>query len=83
MTKKFDDDDDDDDEEERRKRKLKIANRSKWRGNGRLCTGVKWRGTEDAIVIPIYIRLCQKPKRVETCNGPVCAGKQASEYSIF
>ena len=25
---------------------------------------------------------CQKPIRVETCNGPLCAGKQASEYSI-
>ena len=24
----------------------------------------------------------QKPIRVETCNGPLCAGKQASEYSI-
>ena len=23
----------------------------------------------------------QKPIRVETCNGPLCAGKQASEYS--
>ena len=24
----------------------------------------------------------QKPIRVETCNGPLCAGKQTSEYSI-
>ena len=24
----------------------------------------------------------QKPIRVETCNGPLCSGKQASEYSI-
>ena len=28
------------------------------------------------------IMLYQKPIRVETCNGPLCAGKQASEYSI-
>ena len=26
--------------------------------------------------------LDQEPIRVETCNGPLCAGKQASEYSI-
>ena len=26
--------------------------------------------------------LYQKLIRVETCNGPLCAGKQASEYSI-
>ena len=28
------------------------------------------------------IGLYQKPIRVETCNGPLCAWKQASEYSI-
>ena len=30
----------------------------------------------------IMIDYGQKPIRVETCNGPLCAGKQASEYSI-
>ena len=30
----------------------------------------------------LCINLRQKPIRVETCNGPLCAGKQASEYSI-
>ena len=30
----------------------------------------------------ITINTNQKPIRVETCNGPLCAGKQASEYSI-
>ena len=29
-----------------------------------------------------YYKLYQKPIRVETCNSPLCAGKQASEYSI-
>ena len=28
------------------------------------------------------IQYNQKPIRVETCNGPLCAWKQASEYSI-
>ena len=28
------------------------------------------------------IEFQQKPIRDETCNGPLCAGKQASEYSI-
>ena len=30
----------------------------------------------------ICIESKQKPIRVETCNGPLCAGKQASQYSI-
>ena len=29
-----------------------------------------------------FAALYQKPIRVETFNGPLCAGKQASEYSI-
>ena len=28
------------------------------------------------------ISIKQKLIRVETCNGPLCVGKQASEYSI-
>ena len=34
------------------------------------------------IHIPSCIWCYQKPIRVETCNGPLCAGKQASDYSI-
>ena len=30
----------------------------------------------------IIVTLNQKRIRVETCNGPLCAGKQASEHSI-
>ena len=30
----------------------------------------------------LIVKYYQKPIRVETCNGPLCAGKQASEYSI-
>ena len=33
-------------------------------------------------VIFILVIFNQKPIRVETCNSPLCAGKQASEYSI-
>ena len=28
-----------------------------------------------------YFMINQKLIRVETCNGPLCVGKQASEYS--
>ena len=31
--------------------------------------------------IQTTVEYYQKPIRVETCNGPLCAGKQASEYS--
>ena len=37
---------------------------------------------EDLVKTQIPIKYQQKPIRVETCNGPLCAGKQASEYSI-
>ena len=33
--------------------------------------------------LKVAINYHQKPIRVETCNGPLCAGKQASKYSIF
>ena len=28
------------------------------------------------------LSICRNPIRVETCNGPLCVGKQATEYSI-
>ena len=30
-----------------------------------------------------YIELSQKPIRVETCNGPLCAGKQEGAVTRF
>ena len=39
-------------------------------------------GIEVGTIYDRQIVFRQKPIRVETCNGPFCAGKQASEYSI-
>ena len=36
----------------------------------------------DKISSAIENKEYQKPIRVVTCNGPLCAGKKASEYSI-
>ena len=38
------------------------------------------RSTRVQVAVTVF-EWSQKPIRVETCNGPLCAGKQASEYS--